>query len=498
MIKEKREAGILLHISSLPSKYGIGTLGKEAYKFVDYLYENGIKIWQVLPLTCLSFGNSPYQSPSADGLNYYFIDLETLMEKGLLSQEDLDNYPVSKNDKKVDYSILYNNRKKILKKAFSNFDKSNGEFVEFVNSKKYHDFAFYMALKEINNDRPFNLFDEKYKNYSPQLEEEFIRENYNLYLFFVWTQYEFLNQYTKLKTYANNKDIKILGDMPIYVAYDSVEVYKYPYLFQLDENKNPTFVAGCPPDFFSDDGQLWGNPIYNWEDMKKDNYKWFSNRIYRNLEIFDILRIDHFRGFAGYYAIPYGDKNARRGHWEKGPGIDLFKDKLNLQIVAEDLGLLDDDVYTLMKQCKYPGMKTLCFAFDGNETNSHLPSNSTQNSVCYTGTHDNMPLVGQLKEYDENQLKLYRDGLKKECLKFSVEPKVDTIKDMAKTTCELVYASPSGYAICQFQDLVGGDENTRMNLPAVIGDNWTYRITQDDLSETLSVFLKKCIKKYNR
>ena len=302
----KKEAGILFPIFSLPSNYGIGSFSKEGFDFVDFLSKSKMKVWQILPLNVTSFGNSPYQSPSNYGLNYNFIDLDTLVKKRLLKKDEIISINWGNDPSRVDYGALYNNKLKILRLAYSRFNKENREFKKFLKTEiNFSDFSIFMVLKDLNNLKPWYMWDEKYKKYSPELEEEIKEKYFDEYSFYMRTQFEFLKEYTKLKEYANSKGIKIMGDLPIYVAFDSAEVWKYPNLFQLDENQYPTSVAGCPPDCFSEDGQLWGNPLYNWEYHKMTNYKWWNERINNALDLYDLLRIDHFRGFSGYYSIPY-------------------------------------------------------------------------------------------------------------------------------------------------------------------------------------------------
>ncbi len=495
----ERTSGVLLPVSSLPSPYGIGTLGKEAYQFVDFLKDSGAKIWQMLPLNVTSYGDSPYQSPSSNGLNYYFIDLRVLMDQGLLTLNEVRNADLVTFENKVDYGKQFNNRIPLLKKAFSRFDKSNPEFIAFVKEGKYNDFSFFMTMKSIHDFKAWYDWNEEDKNYSESLEEKVKNENQDLYLFYQWTQFEFLREYKALKKYANDKGISILGDMPLYLAYDSVEAYKHSDLFLFDEKHNPTVVAGVPPDCFSEDGQLWGNPIYNWAHMKEDNYSWFSNRIMSNLELFDILRIDHFRGFADYYEIPAGMSNARVGKWVLGPGMDFFKDKTDLPIVAEDLGTLDDAVYSLLRDSTYPGMKVLEFAFDGSYDNPHKPSNSPENFFCYTGTHDNMPLRGYLEDLNEQQLNTFKGDVYHQCEQFHVDFRADTLRDLVLTVDALCYASPCIAAILPLQDLLASGKDTRLNMPSSLSDkNWTYRCSATDFNESLRALIHRNVVRYNR
>lgn len=498
-ITKTRYAGVLMHISSLPSPYGIGTLGLEAYEFADFLAKSHVRVWQMLPLNVTSYGDSPYQSPSSNGLNYYFIDLPTLRKKGLLEREEYEQVDFGNNPEKVNYGQLFQTRVKVLKLAFSRFNRKDKDFQAFVAEGKYRDFAFYMTLKEMNNYQAWYTWSDEYRNYTAELEERIVKEQEDTYLFYIWTQFEFLDEFNKLKKYCHDKGIYIMGDMPLYLAYDSVEAYKYSDLFMFDEKHNPTVVAGVPPDYFSVDGQLWGNPIYNWEKMSQDNYSWFSNRIKSNLNLFDILRIDHFRGFGDYYTIPFGMQNARVGKWVLGPGMNLFKDKLELPIIAEDLGDIDDVVKKLLKDTGYPGMKILEFAFDGMENNSHKPHNSDINFVTYTGTHDNMPILGYLKQLSEDARRTFLEDLKKECQMHGFEANTNTLEDATRTLDILALASKTNGAILPVQDLLCLDENTRMNEPSTLSDrNWTYRAKSSDFSEQLADFLKTYITKYKR
>ncbi len=495
----KRNAGVLLHITSLPSPYGVGTLGSSAYEFVDWLEKAGLKIWQVLPLVPTNYGDSPYQSVSSTALNYYLIDFDILHKKGLLKKKDYETRIFSEYATKVNYSLLFNEKTKVLRYAFEKFDKKNSEFVRFVEKGEYKDFAVFMTIKSKHEYNPWNLWDEKYKTYSLELEKEVIKEFHDDYLFWVWTQFEFLDEWNNLHEYANSKQIEIMGDMPLYVAYDSVEVWKHPELFALKENKEPIVVAGCPPDCFSEDGQLWGNPIYDWEYMKNTNYEWWNQRIKKAFDLYDILRIDHFRGFAQYYAIPYGMPNARIGQWVDGPKINLFKDKLDYRIVAEDLGFIDDDVRTLLKQTNYPGMKILEFAFDGSKDNEHKPSNSTENYLVYTGTHDNMPLYQYILDLTPDALDRFLYDLREECDKLSVEMKNENYEAVTQTVVELAFASIPNTCIIPMQDLLSQDGSSRMNLPSTVStNNWSYRVTKEQLSDKLANQIKKYVIKYNR
>ena len=495
----KRKAGVLLHITSLPSKYGVGTLGKESFDFIDFLKESKIKIWQVLPLVPTNYGDSPYQSVSSTALNYYLIDFDILREKKLLNKEDYENVYFGDNPLRVDYAALFNNKVSVLKKAFKNFNKQEQNFKEFVANKEYHDFAVFMTIKALCDYKSWDLWNDEYKVYSKELEDKIVKEHNEDYLFWLWTQYEFIDEWTKLKNYAKKNGISIMGDMPIYVAYDSVEVWKYPELFDLNNDKSRHLVAGCPPDIFSDDGQLWGNPCYNWDYMKKTGYKWWNERISANFKFVDYLRIDHFRGFDRYYAIPAENDTARVGEWLDGPKSDLFKDKLDLNIVAEDLGIIDDGVRKLMKDTNYPGMKILEFAFDGSKDNDHLPSNYKENLLCYTGTHDNMPLYQYILDLNEKEFEAFKKGVVDEANKLNVKVKGLDPKGLEKTVVELAFASIANIAIIPLQDLLCEDGTTRMNLPSTVStNNWSYRAKKEDFSNELKNTLSGLVTKYNR
>lgn len=499
MVLTKRQAGILLHISSLPGKYGCGTFGAEAYHFVDFLASANLKIWQVLPLVPTNYGDSPYQSFSSNAINYYFIDLDILRQKGLLKLSDYKDVKLGYDELKVDYSLLFNNKISILRQAFKKFKTNDPDFIKFVRKGAYKDFALFMTLKVMHNFLAWDTWEEKYQNYSKDLEKEVIHNHKDEYLFWQWTQFEALDEWNKLHTYANSKDIKIMGDMPLYVAYDSVEVWKYKEMFLLDENKRPTLVAGCPPDCFTEGGQLWGNPIYNWDYLRQTGYKWWNERIKNAFKLYDILRIDHFRGFDKYYAIPYGDKNAKGGHWQDGPKFDFFKDKLKLNIVAEDLGFIDEGVRNLMAKTKYPGMKVLEFAFDGNKDNEHKPSNYTDNFICYTGTHDNMPLYQYIVDLDEEGFNTFFKELKEECKLLNIKVTSKDPKYLCHKTVELAFASKANTCIIPMQDLLVQDGSTRMNFPSSVStNNWSYRITKKMLSKGLANKIRELTLKYKR
>ena len=468
----KRKAGILMPISSLPSRYGIGSFGKEAYRFIDFLAATNTKCWQVLPLNPTSYGDSPYQSPASCAGNPYFIDLEILCKKGLLTKQMLKE--CEHNTARVDYGWLFENRYPTLRKAYSVFvtrggDKST-EYKKFVSKNKtwLKDYALFMALKIHYSYAPFTEWKCEHKTAVRAREsaDDFICECG----FWQWAQFEFFSQWYELTSYAHSKGIMIIGDMPIYVAHDSVDVWRAPEQFMLDKNMLPTRVAGCPPDDYSPGGQLWGNPIYNWEYMKSDSFSWWKARVGGAFKLYDILRIDHFRGFSGYYSIAAGAENAKDGRWESAPGIELFDEIKRAypkaKIIAEDLGFITDDVRELLSYTGFPGMKMLQFAFF-SDNSEYLPREfKNDNCVVYPATHDS-------------------DCIRSWCLSLSKEALVRFNKECPKTKgqkraydlIEFALASRANLAIVPMQDyLFLSNKDGRMNTPSVANGNWSYRL----------------------
>ena len=493
-----KKAGLLLHITSLPSKYGVGTLGKACYDLIDFMHEAKLKIWQILPITPTGYGDSPYQSFAATALNYYMIDLEELIADGLLNKEEVENVDFG-DGIRVDFSKQYNNKISLLRCAFEKFNKNDNEFKRFIEEKEYNDFALFMTLKKKFMNKAWYEWPNEYKYYSLDCEKNAIAENYDEYLFWLWTQFVFVNQWKRVKAYAVLKGVEIMGDIPLYIAYDSVEVWKYPKIFMLNDKLEMTKVAGCPPDCFSADGQLWGNPVYNWTYMKNDGYSWWKKRIYHTMKFVDILRIDHFRGFDRFFAIDSNETTARYGSWIDGPKFDLFKDMLDLNIVAEDLGVIDDGVIKLMNDVKYPGMKILEFAFDGNPKNEHKPSNYTSNYVAYTGTHDNMPLLQYVMDLSEKEKPIYFNDLENELSKYKIKLNSHNPKDVVWAIIELGFSSLAKMVIIPVQDYLCQDGSSRMNLPSQVStSNWSYRIENNSLNEELKEKIKRLVNKYNR
>ncbi len=475
-----RKSGILMHISSLPSDYGIGTMGKEAYKFVDFLKSAKQKCWQILPIGPTSYGDSPYQSFSTNAGNPYFIDMDILREEGLLKKSDYSKLDWGKDRKNVDYETIYENRFKVLKIAFEEFKKGDlSEFYDFLqkNERWISNYALFMSIKNENDGKSWLEWEDGLRKRDSHSLWEFKSSHEDDVMFWEFVQFKFFEQWNKLKKYANDNGVSIIGDIPIYVALDSAEVWVYPDLFELDENLVPKAVAGCPPDAFSPTGQLWGNPLYNWDRHREYGFNWWIDRIKSATSLYDVVRIDHFRGFEGYYSIPYGDKTAENGQWLKGPGIELFnavKNELgDLPIIAEDLGFLTEDVHKLLRDSGFPGMKVLEFAFDPREESNYLPYTYNSNSVVYVGTHDNNTVLGWIDELDEDTLEF--------CKKY-----IDSEDDIVWKLIKTAMASVSDTAIIQMQDYLELGSEARMNTPSVLGGNWQWRMGKNDLTDKLA------------
>ena len=487
-----RTSGVLMHISSLPSNYGIGTLGHEAYNFVDFLVKAGQTYWQILPICPTSYGDSPYQTFSSFAGNPYFIDLDMLIQDGLLKKSECENIKWSEYDTSVDYKLMYENRFKVLKKAYNRFVNSvPSGFEQFCKEQDYwlHDYALFMAIKNDTGENWNNWKKELKLRYNDALEN--YKEKHNSEVnFHKVVQYLFYSQWQKLKRYANNNNIKIIGDLPIYVAVDSVDVWANPELFVLNSDYEPTYVAGCPPDSFSELGQRWGNPLYDWNKMKQDDYAWWVRRLNHITKIYDVTRIDHFRGFDSYYSIDAREKTAKIGVWEKGPGIEFFSSIKNqmgtLDIIAEDLGFLTPSVHKLLKDTGFPGMKILQFAFDSREDNEYLPHNYTQNSVVYTGTHDNDTIIGWINNASKQEVECATEYL-------HLTGNEEYNWEMMKAAWECV----SDTAIVTMQDLLGLDSDSRMNIPSTIGVNWKWRMNKQS-TDGLAKKINKYMKAYKR
>ena len=491
----KRSSGVLMHITSLPGQFGIGTFGKSAYDFVDFLEETKQTYWQILPLTTTSYGDSPYQSFSAVAGNLNLIDFSLLKEDGLLEESDYVDVNFGENPEKVDYALLFEARRPILEKAVANTSKNSEvlaeiEKFEAENSSWLADYAEYMAIKESFGYKSFIHWDEDIKKGEQAAREKYRTELQDSIRYYTVTQYFFFKQWLALKEYANSKGVKIIGDMPIYVSADSVEMWTMPELFKVDENNEPLYVAGCPADDFSPTGQLWGNPIYDWQKHKEQEFSWWIYRVQESFKIYDVLRIDHFKGFSDFWQIDRDAENAVNGTWEAGPGIELFqkiKEQLgDLPIIAENLGFIDEKAEKLLDDSGYPGMKILQFAFPG-EDNLDRPHHYTQNSVAYTGTHDNDVVNGWYEKLSESERKLVSDYLNRR-----------NDEKITEAMIRGIYSSVSDYAIVTMQDLLDKDATSRMNVPSTVGGNWEWRMLAEDLTEERKEFLRNITVRYSR
>ncbi len=496
----ERRAGILMPISSLPSPHGIGTLGKGAYDFVDWLHSAGMKIWQVLPLLPTGYGDSPYQSFASDALNYYFIDFNLLEEEGLLQKSDYESIVWSEDERRVDYGRQFWHKIAVLKKAFENFNRLDETWQDFLQRGFYADFALFMSLKNHFNHKSWNDWDEPYKNADKDTLESYKKANAEEIEFWQFTQYLFLKQWNALLSYAHGKGIEVMGDMPIYVSYDSVETWLHrDELFMLDKKGNTSLRAGVPPDAFSEDGQLWGNPVYDWKKLKKSGYQWWKDRIRYALSLFDIVRIDHFRAFDRFYAIPAEAETAKEGKWMHGPKAALFADMKDCAIIAEDLGVIDDGVRKLLADTGYAGMKVFEFAFDGNPENEYLPVYYNENSVAYTGTHDNETLRGFIEGMDAKTRRAFEKELENQCLELDVPYVTETIGDECESIIRLLIASKADTVIVPMHDVLCMGEEARLNAPSTVsGQNWTFRFIDKDLKKRKATFLKALCEEYNR
>ena len=489
-----RSSGVLMHISSLPSPYGIGTMGAEAKKFADFLEKAGQKYWQILPVCPTSYGDSPYQSFSSFAGNPYFIDLEYLCEDGFLTKEECESFPWGSNPHYVDYGLMYQSRYALLKKAFVRFmQKMPEDFGRFCREEGewLEDYSLFMALKDANGGAAWSRWDEDIKKRHWDAMDRARREYWDDMDFYKMLQYLFYKQWRDLKAYVNAKGIEIIGDVPIYVAGDSADVWANPGQFYLDENLAPIDVAGCPPDAFSEDGQLWGNPLFRWDAMRNDGYAWWTRRVSAMARMYDVVRIDHFRGFDSYYAIPAGDINAKNGEWRKGPGMDFFrvlKQKLGkLNIVVEDLGFLTPSVLQLVEDSGFPGMKVIQFAFDSREGSNYLPHTYPNHCIVYTGTHDNDTILGWMKTAPEESVEFAKEYL-------------NLTEDEGYNWGMMrgAWASVGDMALVTMQDLIGLGSEARMNIPSTQGGNWEWRATSDQITTELAERLYKCVKMYGR
>ena len=491
-----RSNGILMHLSSLPSLYGIGTMGKTARDFADFLCEAGQKYWQLLPICPTGYGDSPYQSFSTNAGHPYFIDLDELKNDGLLDGSEYENIDWESTPDRVNYGALYQKRYPVLRTAVKNFlQNPDAEYSVFCDENAFwlDDYALFMALKNAFGGAAWYSWPGEYKNRDEETLLKAVQEHADEVNFWKAVQYLFFKQWKQLLCYINSKGIKVIGDLPIYVSLDGVDVWSHPELFQLDENKQPKEVAGCPPDGFSADGQLWGNPLYDWDYHEKTNFTWWTNRIEYLCKVYDVLRIDHFRGFDTYFAIPFGDTTARNGVWKQGPGMKLFNavEKFigKQPIIAEDLGYLTDTVKQLLADSTFPGMKVLEFAFDKRDANSveYLPWKIPANSIGYIGTPDTDTACGWMNTANPDDV-----AFATEFMNLNAEEGYNW--GMMRT----LWASNSDTTIVQFQDLLGLGSEARMNTPSSVGANWQWRALPGSFNSELAQLLRHKMEIFDR
>ena len=491
-----RTAGVLCHIASLPGKYGIGSLGKEAYRFAKLLAKSGVKYWQILPLVQTGFGDSPYSSVSCNSGNPYFIDLERLAAEGLLTAEELRAAQYKNTE--IDYGALYNERYMTLRKAFSRFNFDGTEFRAFVKSGVAEDYALFMTAKQVYGEN-FLQWDAPLKFRDGDALEKLRTDFHEEYLFWNFLQYEFRTQWFALKAYCNGLGLKIIGDIPLYVAADSADVWAHPTLFKLDRELRPVKVAGVPPDYFSETGQLWGNPIYDWAAHEKEGFRWWTQRLESAFLLYDVVRIDHFRGIDRYYEIPAFAETAVSGTWCEGPKEKLFAACSHRDaFIAEDLGVIDEGVLALRDKLGFPGMKVLLFAFDGNEENPFLPAHIGENSVAYTGTHDNDTVAGYVKSLSAEEFLLFRSRVATALAEEGIwVPLGETSKGFPEALTRLALASRSRLAVIPVQDILGLDNEARMNCPGTDSGNWRFRLSRLPRGSVMRKF-GRMLKKYKR
>ena len=486
-----RKSGILLHISSLPSDYGIGKMGSAAYAFADFLVDAGVQVWQILPLSPTSYGDSPYQSFSVYAGNPYFIDYEQLEQEGLLTRVDYAGLIWDEDPRRVDYAHIYQYCYDVLHKAYTRFDQSDADYQSFCRQQEawLPEYALFMALKNANGGKPWYLWEKPLAMHEPDAIATAKKLYQDDIAFYCVMQYWFHKQWYKLKHYCNKRGITIVGDIPIYVAYDSVEVWSQPELFQLDDDHVPTAVAGCPPDVFSPSGQLWGNPLYDWPRHEAEGFRWWKQRIKHATSIYDVVRIDHFRGFESYYSIPAGNKTAAGGHWEKGPDrafVDAMHKALGEGgIIAEDLGYLTPEVKAMLAASGYPGMKIMQFAFDSREPGNYLPYTYPRNSVVYTGTHDNVTAEG------------WRQSASAEDVAYACRYLRCAPEDLTEAMICACLSCVSDMAVIPLADWLHLDAEARINTPSTQGANWQWRLTQP-LTPALSAHIAELTALYHR
>ncbi len=493
-IRATRSSGVLMHITSLPGPYGIGSMGRYGKQFIDFLKNAGQRYWQILPVGPTGYGNSPYQAFSAFAGNPFIIDIEQLIEVNYITAKEVEGYDLDGDPERIDYDKIIANKVALLKECYKTF-KATHDTSEMDTFKQAHhwidEYSLFMALKDYHHQRPWQEWAEGYRLRDEKILETFRKSHGDAIEFWVFLQWVFYKQWTALKTYANACGVEIIGDMPIYVSSDSSDTWAHPDLFYFDKSSKPVAVAGCPPDAFSDTGQLWGNPLYDWAKNEATGFKWWIDRMTSSMELYDVIRIDHFRGFESYWEIPAGDETAQNGKWVKGPGMKLF-DAIHqaipsMRIIAEDLGFLTQEVIELVKDSGYPGMKVLQFAFDSREESDYLPHNYDSHCIVYTGTHDNDTVMG------------WFDSAAKEDVAMAIEYLALTKEEGYHWGyIRGAWSSVAETAIAPMQDFLGLGRDHRMNIPSTIGGNWEWRVKEKDLSGVLAKRMRQLTKIYGR
>lgn len=488
-----RESGVLMHITSLPGPYGVGTMGRQAFAFVDFLKKAGQSCWQILPLNPTGYGDSPYQSCSTFAGNHYLIDLDTLVEQGLLQRHEIEGINWFVSERKTDFGLQYNNKLNVLRIAYSRF-WGGEDFEKFCheNSSWLADFALFMALKGRTGGQPWYSWESGLKFRDHEAINQARQELKDEIRFYSFVQYIFYQQWNALRSYAHANNISIIGDVPIYVPYDSVDAWSNPELFQMDEQLNPVVVAGCPPDAFSEDGQLWGNPIYRWDLMAQDGYAWWIRRLAAAGKLYDVVRMDHFRGFEAYWAVPFGHSTAKAGRWIKGPGMEFMntvkRELPELKLIAEDLGFLTQEVLDLRDSSGFPGMKVLEFAFDSREPSDYLPHTYIPNTVCYTGTHDNMTMRQWFDTASPAAVQYAREYMR-----------LDDQEGLVWGVIRTAFSSVSDLCVVQMQDFLNLGGEARMNFPGTLSDcNWTWRAGYEIMNDDLANRIRYLTELYGR
>ena len=488
-----RTCGILMPVSCLPSKYGIGSFGNEAYRFIDFLAECRQTFWQILPLGPTGYGDSPYQSFSAFAGSPYYIDLDILAEEGYIDRQDIENAGIREEGDRIDYYGLYMKRFPVLKKACREVAEEDPKYRMYIAGNRFwiEDYALFMALKEQNDMKPFREWPDELRFRNEKVLNDKREELKDEIHFWTAVQFLFHEQWMKLKAYAGSRGIRIIGDIPIYVSEDSCELWMHPELFQTDEQGRPTAVAGCPPDEFAEEGQLWGNPLYDWNYHRETGYRWWIKRLEHSGCFFDVVRIDHFRGFSGYYSVPAGNINAVEGEWREGPGkdfISVIKEKVSwLPVIAEDLGVMTEDSAELLRFSGFPGMKVMQFAFSSDWHNGYLPHNYEKSCVAYTGTHDNPTTEEWVQTASPAEIKKAMSYLG-----------ADSITGITDAMIRAAFSSTAETVIIPVQDWLKAGPEARLNTPSTLGNNWVWRLHKDYYSDELVQKIRSFTLMYGR